>query len=54
MIGRSTPRNKEIRRTAEDTVTTKNNYQIRRKRDPFNAPMTQKSGVRSIVPMDMI
>jgi hypothetical protein len=32
----------------------KNNSQIRRKGDPFDAPMTQKSGVRFIVPMDMI
>jgi hypothetical protein len=54
MTGRSTPRNEEIRRTAEDTSTTKNNPQIRRKRDPSDALMAQKSGARSIVPMDMI
>jgi hypothetical protein len=55
MPGRSTPWNEEIRRTAEDTSTVKkNNSQIRRKGDPFDAPMTQKSGVRFIVPMDMI
>jgi hypothetical protein len=54
MTGRSTPWNDEIRRTAEDTGITENNPQIRRKRDPSDAPMTQKSGARSIVPMDMI
>jgi ATP-dependent exoDNAse (exonuclease V) alpha subunit len=54
MIGRSTSRNEEIRRTAEDTGTAENNSQIRRKRDPSDAPMTQKSGARSIIPMDMI
>jgi hypothetical protein len=54
MTEMSTPRNKEIRRTVEDTGTTKNNSQIRRKRDPFDAPMMQKSGARSIVPIDMI
>jgi hypothetical protein len=42
MIGRSTPQNKEIRRTAEDIDTTENNPQIRRKRDPSGAPMAQK------------
>jgi hypothetical protein len=40
--------------TAEDTGTAKNNPQIRRKRDHSGAPMAQKSGTRSIVPMDMI
>jgi hypothetical protein len=54
MTGRLTPRNEEIRRTAEDIGTVKNNSQIRRKGDPFDAPMTQKSGARSIIPMDMI
>jgi hypothetical protein len=54
MTGRSTPLNEEIRRTAEDTGTMENNSQIRRKRDPSNAPMAQKSGARSIIPMDMI
>jgi hypothetical protein len=54
MTGRSTPQNEEIRRTAEDTGTVENNSQIRRKGDPSDALMTQKSGVRSIVPMDMI
>jgi hypothetical protein len=54
MPGRSTLRNKEIRRTAEDTGIVENNPHIRRKRDPSNALMAQKSGVRSIVPMDMI
>jgi hypothetical protein len=54
MTGRSTPRNEEIRRTVEDTGTVENNPQIRRKRDPSDAPMAQKSGARSIVPIDMI
>jgi hypothetical protein len=54
MAGRLTPQNEEIRRTAEHTGTTENNPQIRRKRDPSNPPMGQKSGARSIVPMDMI
>jgi hypothetical protein len=39
MTGRSTPRNEEIRRTAEDTGTTENNSQIIRKRDPSDALM---------------
>jgi hypothetical protein len=50
----STSQNEEIRRSAEDTSTGENNSQIRRKRDPSDASMVQKSGVRSIVPMDMI
>jgi hypothetical protein len=54
MTGRSTTRNEEIRRTTEDTGTVENNSQIRRKRDPFDTPMMQKSGARSIVPMNMI
>jgi hypothetical protein len=54
MTDRSTPRNEEIRGTAEDTSTTENNSHIRRKGDPFDAPMTQKSGARFIVPMGMI
>jgi hypothetical protein len=54
MIGRSTPRNEEIRRTAEDTGIAKNNPQIRRKGDPSDAPTVQKSGVESIAPMDLI
>jgi hypothetical protein len=44
----------EIRRTAEVAGTTRNNPQIRRRRDPSDTPMMQRSGVRSIVPMDMI
>jgi hypothetical protein len=48
MIRRSTPRNKEIRRIAE------NNPQIRRKGDPSDAPTVQRSGVKSIALMDMI
>jgi hypothetical protein len=48
MIERSTPRNKEIRRT------TKNNPQIRRKGDPSDASTSQRSGAKSIAPMDMI
>jgi hypothetical protein len=48
MIRRSTPRNEEIRRTAE------NNTHIRRKGDPSDALTTQRSGVKSIAPMDMI
>jgi hypothetical protein len=39
MTGRSTPLNEEIRRTAEVIGTTGNNPQIRRRRDPSNAPM---------------
>jgi hypothetical protein len=54
MTGRSTPRNEEIIRTIDDTGTVKNNPQVRRKRDHFDAPMAQKSGARFIVPMDMI
>jgi hypothetical protein len=54
MIGRSTPWNEEIRRTAEDTVTAENNPQIRRKGDHSNAPTAQRSGTKSIAPMDMI
>jgi hypothetical protein len=53
-IGRSTPRNEKIRRTSEDTAIAENNTLIRRKGDPFDAPTTQRSGVRSITPMDMI
>jgi hypothetical protein len=48
MIGRSTPRNEEIRRTAE------NNTQIRRKGEPSDAPISQRSGAKSIASMDMI
>jgi hypothetical protein len=47
MIKRSTPQNEEIRRTTEDTATTENNTQIRRKGDPSDAPTTQRSGVKS-------
>jgi hypothetical protein len=54
MIGRSTPRNEEIRRTTEDTAITENNTPIRRKGDPSDAPTMQKNGVRSIAPIDMI
>jgi hypothetical protein len=54
MIGRSTPQNEEIRRTAEDTATVENNTQIRRKGDPSDAPTTQRSGAKSIALMDMI
>jgi hypothetical protein len=54
MIWRSTPWNKEIRRTVEDTATTENNPQIRRKGDPSDAPTAQRSGAKSIAPMDMI
>jgi hypothetical protein len=54
MTGRSTAQNEEIRRTTEDTDTAENNPQIRRKRDPSSAPMAQKSGTRSIVPMVLI
>jgi hypothetical protein len=54
MIKRSTPRNEEIRRTAEDTATMENNTQIRRKGDPSNALTAQRSGVKSIAPMDII
>jgi hypothetical protein len=54
MIRRKTPQNEEIRRTAEDTATAENNPQIRRKGDPSDAPIAQRSGVKSIAPMDMI
>jgi hypothetical protein len=54
MIRRSTPWNKEIRRTAKDTAIAENNTQIRRKGDPSDAPTTQRSGVKSITPMCMI
>jgi hypothetical protein len=53
-IGRSTPQNEEIRRTVEDTTTTENNTQIRRKGDPSDTPSAQRSGAKSITPMDMI
>jgi hypothetical protein len=54
MIGRSAPWNEEILRTAEDTATAENNPQIKRKGDPSDAPTAQRSGVKSITPMDMI
>jgi hypothetical protein len=54
MIERSTPQNKEIRRTVEDTAIAENNTHIRRKGDPSDGPTTQRSGARSIAPMDMI
>jgi hypothetical protein len=54
MIERSTPRNEKIRRTAEDTTIAENNTPIRRKGDPSDAPTTQRSGARSIAPMEMI
>jgi hypothetical protein len=54
MIGRSTPRNEEIRRATEDTTTAENNPQSRRKGDPSDAPTAQRSSVKSIAPMDMI
>jgi hypothetical protein len=53
-IRRSTPLTEEIRRSAEVTGTAGNNPQIRRRRDPSDALMMQRSGARSIVPMDMI
>jgi hypothetical protein len=54
MIRRSTPQNEEIRRTAEDTAIAENNTPIRRKGDPSDTPTTQRRGVISIAPMDMI
>jgi hypothetical protein len=39
MIRRSTPLTEEIIRTAEVTGTMGNNPQIRKRRDPFDAPM---------------
>jgi hypothetical protein len=54
MIGRSTPRNKQIRRIAEDTATAENNPQIRRKGDPSDAPTVHRSDAKSIAPLDMI
>jgi hypothetical protein len=53
-IGKSTPLTKEIRRTEEVVGTMGNSLQIRRRRDPSDTPMVQISGLRSIVPMDMI
>jgi hypothetical protein len=40
--------------TTGDTAIVENNTPIRRKRDPSDAPTTQRSDVRSIAPMDMI
>jgi hypothetical protein len=54
MIERSTPQNKEIRRTVEDTAIAENNTHIRRKGDPSDGPTTQRSGARSITPMYII
>jgi hypothetical protein len=54
MIGRSTPWNEEIRETAEETGTVENNSQIKRRGDPSDTRMMQKSGARSTVPMGMI
>jgi hypothetical protein len=54
MTGRSTPCNEEIKEIVEDTGTTKNNFQIRRRGDPSDALMMQKSGARSTIPMGMI
>jgi hypothetical protein len=54
MIRRSTPQNEEIRRIEEDTATAENNPQIRRKGDPSDALTAQRSGAKSIAPMDMI
>jgi ATP-dependent exoDNAse (exonuclease V) alpha subunit len=54
MTGRSTLQNEEIKRTTKDTDTVENNSQIRRKRDPSDALVMQKSGTRSIISMDMI
>jgi hypothetical protein len=54
MIRRSILWNEEIRRTAEDSAIMENNTQIRRKGDPSDAPTMQRSGAKSIAPMDMI
>jgi hypothetical protein len=54
MIESSTPWNEEIRRTTEDTATAENNTQIRWKGDPSDPLTAQRSGVKSIAPMDMI
>jgi hypothetical protein len=54
MIGRSTPCNEGIKETAEVTGTTENSFQIRRRGDPSDALMMQKSDARSTVPMGMI
>jgi hypothetical protein len=53
-ISRSTPLTEEIRRTTKVVGTTGNNPRIRRIRDPSDAPMMQRCGARSIIPMDMI
>jgi hypothetical protein len=44
----------EIGRTTEIVGITSSRSQIRRRRDPSDAPMTLRSGVRFIVPHDMI
>jgi hypothetical protein len=54
MIGRSTLLTEEIRRTAEIAGITVSSHQIRRRRDHSDAPMMQRSGVRFIIPHDMI
>jgi hypothetical protein len=54
MIGRSMPWNEGIRRTTEDIAIAGNNTPIRRKGDLSDALTTQRSGERSIAPMNMI
>jgi hypothetical protein len=54
MIGRSTPLTEEIRRTAEITGIVASSLRIKRRRDPSDVLMTQRSGVRFIISHDMI
>jgi hypothetical protein len=54
MIRRSTLLTEEIGRTAEITGIMVSSHQIRRRRDHSDAPMMQRSGVRFIIPQDMI
>jgi hypothetical protein len=54
MIRRSTPWNEEIRRAVEDTAIAENNTPIRREGEPSDVPIIQRSGARTIAPMDMI
>jgi hypothetical protein len=54
MTNRSTPLTLEIGRIAEITGIVASSPQIRRRRDPSDASMMQRSGARFIVPLDMI
>jgi hypothetical protein len=54
MTNRSTPLTLEIGRIAEITGIVASSPQIRRRRDPSDASMMQRSGARFIIPLDMI